>query len=210
LVHTWDSGLLEITQPGQYVYLDMGESTGLKLGQWVMAVGHPGGFEETRGIVVRVGRILTLTSRVIRTDCTLVGGDSGGPLVDMDGYVIGIHSRIGARLSDNMHVPINVYLEGWDQLEADQEIGGRPGRPGLGITLKGDDGLEIESVEPDGPADKAGVQPGDVVLELNARAIQTRLQLGQALDELEIGSAATLKVLRGDQEIELPLVIGRR
>ncbi len=210
LVHILDSGLLKITEPGDYNYLDMGESASLKLGQWVMAIGHPGGYEESRGMVVRVGRILTLTSRVIRSDCTLVGGDSGGPLVDMDGNVIGIHSRIGARLSDNMHVPIDVYASGWDDLESDKEIGGRPGRPSLGVSLKGDDGLEIEVIQPGGPAEKAGIQVGDEILEINNKPIKTRAQLSDELDQLEIGGEAEIKVMRGTEELDLKLVIGRR
>lgn len=210
LEHLLDSGLMQITDPGEYDYLDMGESGSLKLGQWVMAVGHPGGYEEARGIVVRVGRILTLTSRVIRSDCTLVGGDSGGPLVDMSGNVIGIHSRIGARLTDNMHVPISVFANGWDDLEGDKEIGASPGRPSLGITLKGDEGLEIEDVQHEGPADKAGVEPGDLITEINGKSIKTRAQLADELSNLQVGSEIDVKILRGEQELEFKLVLGKR
>ena len=210
LVHILDSGLLKITDPGEYDYLDMGESSSLKLGQWVMAVGHPGGYEASRGMVVRVGRVLSLTSRVIRSDCTLVGGDSGGPLVDMSGNVVGIHSRIGARLTDNMHVPIDVYSSGWDELESDKEVGGRPGRPNLGVTLKGEEGLEIEDVQPAGPAEKAGIEPGDVILTISGKPIKTRTQLMDEQTRLPIGGEVEIKVLRGTQELELKIVIGRR
>lgn len=205
--HHLDSGLLQITDAGDFDYLDMGESDSLKLGQWVMAVGHPGGYEESRGIVVRVGRVLSLTSRVIRTDCTLVGGDSGGPLVDMDGNVIGIHSRIGLRLTDNMHVPISVFSNGWDDLESDREIGGRPGRPTIGVRLKGSEGLEVESVQSDGPAEKAGIQPGDFIAAINDKPINTRDQLGEEINKLSIGGEATIKVLRGTEELEMRLVV---
>lgn len=210
LAHNLDSGLMKITDPGDFDYLDMGESESLKLGQWVMAVGHPGGYEAARGMVVRVGRVLSLTSRVIRTDCTLVGGDSGGPLVDMKGNVIGIHSRIGARLTDNMHVPIDVFAAGWDELESDKETGGRQGRPSLGVTLKGDDGLEIESVQPDGPAEKVGVKAGDIIVEVNGKSITTRAQLGDELNNLTIGTEISLKVVRGTEELEFRMLVGRR
>jgi serine protease Do len=211
LVHLLDSGLLKISDPGEYDYLDMGDSGSLNLGQWVMAVGHPGGYEAARGMVVRVGRILTLTSRVIRSDCALVGGDSGGPLVDMDGNVIGIHSRIGARLTDNMHVPIGVYANGWDELESDQEVGGPPRMPSLGVRLKGDgDGLEIEEVLPAGPAEKAGIKPGDVIVEINGKSIATRGQLADEINTLQIGGEAKIKVLRGTDEHKIRIVVGRR
>jgi serine protease Do len=208
LIHFLDSGLMKITDPGDYEYLDMGDSSALQLGQWVMAIGHPGGYEEKRGMVVRVGRILYLSSRVIRSDCALVGGDSGGPLVDMDGNVIGIHSRIGARLTDNLHVPISVYSSGWDDLESDKDVGGSP--PTIGVTLKGENGLEIESLQPDGPAERAGIKPGDTILEINGKSIVTREQLAEELDKLQVGVETKLKVLRGTEELTMTLVVGRR
>src|SRR4029077_15044098 len=74
--------------------------------------------------VVRVGRILETTPKYLRTDCTLVGGDSGGPLFDMNGKVIGIHSRIGGSISFNIHVPVDTYAETWEKLAA-SEVWGR-------------------------------------------------------------------------------------
>jgi serine protease Do len=98
-------------------FLDMGKSSELTKGQWVIGVGHPGGFRRNRTPVVRVGRILIADSFVIRTDCTLVGGDSGGPLFDMQGRVIGIHSRIGGfAITENMHVPVDTFRTTWDKL----------------------------------------------------------------------------------------------
>ena len=92
-----DSGMMKITDEGKYAVAEIGKSSDLKPGQWVIAIGHPGGFRPNRAPVVRVGRILVANQFLIRTDCTLVGGDSGGPLFDMQGRVIGIHSRIGGR-----------------------------------------------------------------------------------------------------------------
>ncbi len=209
LFHGMDSGLIKITESGSFNYLDMGESGTMNLGQWVMAVGHPGGYEPTRGMVVRVGRILALSNSLIRTDCTLVGGDSGGPLVDMNGDVVGIHSRIGARLLDNLHVPIDAFSDKWDELESDKEIGGPPASPSLGVRLTGDDGLEIEVVKPDGPAEKAGILPGDVLLEINGTAIKTRNQLAEQVNKLDIGTEVEVKVLRDAKELDLKLVVGK-
>jgi Trypsin-like peptidase domain len=99
------------------VFLDMGKSGELAKGQWVIGIGHPGGFRPNRTPVVRVGRILHTDSFVLRTDCTLVGGDSGGPLFDMQGRVIGIHSRIGGfAITENMHVPVDTFRATWDKL----------------------------------------------------------------------------------------------
>ena len=91
-----DSGILKIKEKegSDWPYVDMGQSSTLKSGQWLVAIGHPGGYDSKRGLVIRVGRLIFSGDTKLRTDCTLVGGDSGGPLFDMDGYVVGIHSRI--------------------------------------------------------------------------------------------------------------------
>src|SRR6185295_19283905 len=96
-----DSGLIKITDEGKYPYCEMGNSADLKKDQWCVAIGHPGGLKPNRTPPVRLGRINGLPGKAeadkvvwVTTECTLVGGDSGGPLFDMNGRVIGIHSRI--------------------------------------------------------------------------------------------------------------------
>src|SRR5262249_45555918 len=101
-----DSGMMKIATEGEYPFVEMGKSDPIKKGDWVLAIGHPGGFRTNRTPVVRVGRVLQATSLFLRSDCTLVGGDSGGPLFDMRGQVVGIHSRIGdGSITANIHVP---------------------------------------------------------------------------------------------------------
>jgi S1-C subfamily serine protease len=111
-----DSGMVQITEEGDWPYVAMGDSAELKKGQWVVAIGHPGGFRANRSPVVRVGRVLLTTKMIVRTDCTLVGGDSGGPLFDLDGKVVGIHSRIGGIITENIHVPVATYRDTFDKL----------------------------------------------------------------------------------------------
>ena len=104
-------------------------SAEMKKNDWCVVTGHPGGFKTGRSPVVRVGRILEINNSVaakyICTDCTLVGGDSGGPLFDMQGRVIGIHSQIRARITENVHVPVNTYRETFDRL-AKGDVWGSP------------------------------------------------------------------------------------
>jgi S1-C subfamily serine protease len=124
-----DSGMIKIVtdnnKKAKFPYLDMGKSSDLKAGQWVLAIGHPGGFRLNRTPVVRVGRILTTNQFLIRTDCVLVGGDSGGPLFDMQGRVIGIHSRIGGKeITENVHVPVDTFRQTWDRLAKGESWGG--------------------------------------------------------------------------------------
>src|SRR3954466_942030 len=115
----------------------MGISGALHKAQWCIALGHPGGFKLGRTAPLRLGRILDLRGTFITTDCTLVGGDSGGPLFDLDGKVIGIHSRIGASTLANIHVPVDTYTETWDRLAAAEAWGDRfafgPRGPLLGV-----------------------------------------------------------------------------
>ena len=124
-----DSGMVKITGEGKYPFLEMGKSSELKKGQWVMAIGHPGGFRPNRPPVVRLGRILQVTNFLIQTDCSLVGGDSGGPLFDMQGRVIGIHSRIGgSQITENVHVPIDTFRHDFAKLEKGDSWGGQLGQ----------------------------------------------------------------------------------
>jgi hypothetical protein len=111
-----DSGLIQITDKGKWDFVEMGDSARLRPGQWCIALGHPGGVKKGRTPVVRLGRVLHSARALIQTDCTLVGGDFGGPLFDLDGKVIGIHSRIGPAITANFHVPVNTYRETWDRL----------------------------------------------------------------------------------------------
>jgi hypothetical protein len=119
---------MKIDEPGPYPFVEMGRSSTLALGQWVIAVGHPGGFRPNRSPVVRLGRVLMSNPFLIRTDCAQDGGDSGGPLFDLDGVVVGIHSRIGpGAITENVHVPIDTYKQTWDRLASAESWGERLG-----------------------------------------------------------------------------------
>src|SRR5207248_6192434 len=119
------SGLIKITENGKkWPFAEMSDSAKLKKGQWCLSLGHPGGFRRGRAPVVRLGRVLKFDTTLIQTDCTLVGGDSGGPLFDMEGKVIGIHSRIGGAITANVHVPADTYTETWDRLVKGEALGG--------------------------------------------------------------------------------------
>jgi serine protease Do len=155
-----DSGLVKITDEGKYPFLDMGKAASLKKGQWVVAVGHPGGFRLNRKPVVRLGRVIQHNHLAIQTDCTLVGGDSGGPLFDLDGKIIGIHSRIGTQITENVHVPVDTYKETWDRLAKAEEWGGVPGRHVPVQSLGGKVVFEVDGTDPKAP-DKKGVLTSD-------------------------------------------------
>ncbi len=205
-----DSGLIKITEKGKYPYVKMGKSQRLRKGDWCVAIGHPGGFRPGRTPVVRLGRIRSSFANVLRTDCTLVGGDSGGPLFDMKGNVIGIHSRIGPKITYNMHVPVDKYHEDWEDLAASVEIGGN-NRAYIGV--QGDpDGksAKILKVYEDSPAEKAGMKEGDIVLKFAGRAINSFEELARAVGRQRPGRTVDVVVERDGKEVTLKLKLGRR
>lgn len=200
-----DSGMLKIDEPGEWAYLDVGESTTLELGQWVIAIGHPGGIDEKRGLVLRVGRLLVNTPSLLKSDCVLVGGDSGGPLVDFDGRVIGIHSRISNNLWDNIHVPVDSFSNDWDDL-ADGKIVGAT-RPYIGIDMV-DNTNEIKEVQPNSPAAKAGLLAGDIIVRANNRDISDKSDLERAFARLRVRQVIKIVVDRDGNEMEFDVEVG--
>jgi serine protease Do len=111
-----DTGLMRITDRGPWPHAPMGDLAQARVGDWVLALGHPGGFDRRRSLVVRLGRIIRLVADALQTDCTISPGDSGGPLLDMHGRVIGIHSAISASLADNFHVAVTEFYDNWHVL----------------------------------------------------------------------------------------------
>jgi serine protease Do len=214
-----DSGLIQITDKGKWPHVAMGESSKLKEGQWTVAIGHPGGFKPGRSPVVRVGRIVRFTKALIQTDNTLVGGDSGGPLFDMEGKVIGIHSRIGRNIIENVHVPVNSYRDDWDRLVKAEVWGGgmfgfgrRPAaRAYLGVVFDtGTDDLKVVEVTKDSPAEKAGIKEGDVILSIDGTKLKDRTALGEFMDKKSVGDEVTVEIQREDEVVKLKIKLGRR
>ena len=186
-----------------FEYLDVGVSEGLQEGQWVMAVGHPGGLDKKRGMVVRVGRVINKNKTSLRTDCTLVGGDSGGPLVDMEGNVVAIHSRIGSRIQDNIHVPVDVFSDTWDKLTSGYKIG-EQGRLGLSV---GSDSNVVSDVQEGGPADKAGIQVSDILAGIGKRSVNDKTSLASALRGRFPYEKLPIKIIRGSQKIDVEVTL---
>lgn len=120
-----DAALAQITEPGDYPFVDMAPAESVEAGEWVLALGHPGGYDPQRGAPLRVGRLWESDSKAFfRSDCTVSGGDSGGPLFDEEGRVIGIHSSISQNLSENRHVPIGVFAKDMERMKQG-EVWGR-------------------------------------------------------------------------------------
>ena len=206
---------MKITQAGEWPYVEMGNSTDLRPGQWVLGLGHPGGYRKDRPAVLRIGRVLTSSPNLITTDCTLVGGDSGGPLFDLDGRVVGIHSRIGASTLANIHVPVDTFAQTWDRLAAGESWGDRfaagPRGPMLGVIGETHvSGCRVTEVVPDGPAAKAGLKAGDVIARMDGRTVEGIDGLVQLIVRRRAGQEVTLQVLRGEETLEIKATLARR
>jgi serine protease Do len=123
-----DGGLVQITDQGPWPYSPIApRDEAAAHGDWCLALGHPGGFQAGRTPPVRLGRVIDMDRAIIRTDCTISMGDSGGPLFDMQGRVIGIHSRIADETTMNLHVPASTYQDAWEVLKAG-EVARQPSR----------------------------------------------------------------------------------
>ncbi|MCG8584127.1 MAG: S1C family serine protease [Pirellulales bacterium] len=214
-----DAGLIKITDEGKYPFVEKGEVKEINVGEWCVATGHPGGYQKGRTPVVRLGRVLAKRDRLLVTDCTLIGGDSGGPLFDLDGKVIGINSRIGGALSANIHVPISTFNVTWDRL-AKGESWGSPGNitrgggppvgaPYIGVTAdRAAPDAKITGVTPGSPAEKAGIQAGDIVKKFADKAIGDFASLAKLVRNKKPGDKVAIEVLRGEDTITLELTLG--
>jgi len=215
-----DSGLVKISDPppggGTWPFVEMGNSAQLQKGQWCIVLGHPGGFKFGRTPPLRLGRILDPKSKFLRTDCTLVGGDSGGPLFDLDGKVIGIHSRIGASLNDNMHVPVDTFSDTWDRLAASESWGAialnnRPGSPFLGFQPdETAPDCRIKEIFPNSPSEKAGLLPGDLITSFDGQKVPNFGELMLKLGSHKPGDEVRIDVKRDGETVKLKITIGRR
>ena len=199
-----DAGLMRITEDGEWPFAEMAEERGVEVGDWCLAVGHPNGHQKGRDPVVRLGRVVMVRKSVVQTDCTLVGGDSGGPLFDMEGRVVGIHSRIGTATTWNFHVPIASYTEDWDRLAKAEVFGETPEQGGALLGVNGEDdpqGALVTGVVPGFPAEDAGLKEGDVITKFEDREVDGFEDLALQVRKKNPGDKVTVTILRDGRTI---------
>ena len=214
----YDSGMAKIISDDDFPYLEMGKSSDLKQGEWCLAVGFPVSFSRSDEAPVRLGRILSNRSRSIISDCTIMGGDSGGPLFDLQGKVIGINSRVSGSLNRNMHVPIDVFTRDWDSLTKN-EVRNKDGQLKPSLENRGFLGIAwsrnetapvIGRVVGDTAADKAGMQSGDLILEIEGKRTNEIKDVTDKLSNLSAGDDVSLKIRRDDEELSFKVTLGKR
>lgn len=202
-----------------------GDPTQLKVGEWVAAIGSPFGLENTvtAGIVSAKGRALPQENYVpfIQTDVAINPGNSGGPLFNLKGEVVGINSQIFSRSGGYMGlsfaIPIDVALEVQNQLKTS----GKVTRGWLGINIqeitreladsfgmKNTQGALVAGVEKGSPAEKSGLQAGDVILKFDNKPIATSSDLPRVVAGTKPGKEVGVEVLRKGSVKTLPLTVG--
>jgi putative serine protease PepD len=212
-----DVGVVKVDRTGlRAAPLAVGQT--LQVGQLAVAIGSPFGLEETvtAGIVSSTDRILPNGREVIQTDAPINPGNSGGVLANRQGRVIGINSSIAPADGSNGNVgigfavPIDVAAE-----SAKAIVQGRPVETGyLGVQMApptgNQDGALIQVVTPGSPAEKAGLQAGDLVVAVDGKAVATTNELGARIRAHRPGDEITLKVIRNGDETTISATLGQR
>ena len=205
--------------------LEIGSSSDLEVGEWVLAIGSPFGFDSTvtAGIVSAKERALPGDSYVpfIQTDVAINPGNSGGPLFNLDGEVVGINSQIytrsGGFMGVSFSIPIDVAMEVANQLKDKGSVS----RGWLGVKIQevtrdlaesfGLDkpsGALVAQVLSGSPAEEAGFEAGDVILKFNGREIGLSAELPAQVGRIAPGESAVVEVFRAGQSINLKVTIG--
>lgn len=219
-----DVALIKIEASGLPV-VKLADTSQLKVGEWVVAIGSPFGFDNsvTAGIVSAKGRSLPQENYVpfIQTDVAINPGNSGGPLFNMRGEVVGINSQIYSRSGGYMGVsfaiPIDVAMEIQSQLRAS----GKVSRGRLGVVIQevskelADSlglskpiGAVVNAVEKGGPAEKAGLEPGDVILKFDGKTINNSADLPRMVGATRPGTRSVVQVWRKGATREIAITVG--
>jgi len=217
-----DLALIQIVKPpADLPFLKLGDSDAIQVGDWVLAVGNPFGLAHTvtQGIISAKGRVIGAGpyDNFLQTDASINPGNSGGPLLNLKGEVVGINTAILASGQGiGFATPSAIAKTVIPQLEAKGKVvRGMIGVQVQNVTpelaksfgLPEPKGALVAQVNPDSPADKAGIHRGDIIIEFNGHPIHEMNELPRMVAETAPGSKATLKVLREGKEKTLSLTI---
>src|SRR5919199_1676054 len=210
-----DLAVVRFEPEGEFAVAPLGESQNLVVGQLVIAIGSPLGFQRTvtAGVVSALGRSLRgeggrMIENVIQTDAAINPGNSGGPLADASGKVVGINTAIiGGAQGIGFAVPVSAAFR---RVVFTLVTEGRVRRAYLGVVVESrqargefEGGAGVRNVAPNSPAERAGVKPGDVIVGMKGEPVHSNDDLLNMLDASAIGQDTTLRVLRGNRELSL-------
>lgn len=221
-----DLAVLKIDAGDDLPALKFGDSNKLEAGSWVIAIGNPYGLDHTVtvGVISAKGRPINISgnqfSDLLQTDASINPGNSGGPLINLQGEVIGINTAINEQAQGiGFAIPSSTVTQVLDQLIEGKKVS----RPWLGIYmqpvtkelasyfgLQKPEGVLISSVTEDSPAQKAGLQRGDIILEYNKNKVNAPDALKQEVTNSEVGKQVVLLVYRDGKTIFISTIIGER
>ncbi|MCC7486879.1 MAG: DegQ family serine endoprotease [Burkholderiales bacterium] len=202
-----------------------GDPNRLRVGEWVVAIGSPFGFENsvTAGIVSAKGRSLPQENYVpfIQTDVAVNPGNSGGPLFNLRGEVVGINSQIYSRTGGFMGLSFAIPIDVANQVAQQLRTAGRVTRGRIGVVIQPltkelmesfglprAQGALVNSVEKGGPADKAGIEPGDVILQFDGKPVASSEDLPRLVGAVRPGSRVAVQIWRNKQAREVQVSVG--
>jgi serine protease Do len=219
-----DLALIKIEGAENLKPIAMGDSDGLEVGTWVVAIGSPFGLEQTvtAGIVSAKGRIIGSGpyDDFIQTDASINPGNSGGPLLNLEGEVIGINTAI---VASGQGIGFAIPVDLAKGIVAQLKDGGEVTRGWLGVAIQdltaelaeyygiaGRKGVLIAQVFKDDPADKAGLQANDVVTAIDGRAVSTGRELSQVIANTKVGKKAKITYVRDGKERTVSVRLTKR
>ena len=209
-----------------FPYLDLGDSEKVEVGEWVVAIGNPFGLDHTvtTGVVSAKARNIGAGpyDEYIQTDASINPGNSGGPLLDMEGKVIGIntaiYSRTGGNVGIGFTIPINMASDILDELKKD----GKVTRGWLGVMIQkittelaetfkltNTHGALVNDVVPNGPADRSGLQRGDIIVRFNGEEILSVENLPKQVAAVQPGKSVKVEVIRDGNKKSLDVTLDK-
>ncbi|NUZ06966.1 DegQ family serine endoprotease [Piscinibacter koreensis] len=216
-----DVALVKIDASG-LPFVRTGDVSRLKAGEWVIAIGSPFGLESTvtAGIVSAKSRDTGDLLPLIQTDVAINPGNSGGPLINMRGEVVGINSQIYSRSGGYMGISFAIPIDEAIRVSEQLRVGGRVIRGRIGVVidqvtrevaeaigLGKPTGALVRSVEAGGPADKAGVEAGDIITRVDGRTVESSRDLPRVIGAIKPGTRATLQVFRRGATRDLAVTV---
>lgn len=221
-----DLAVLKIEAGSDLPMLKMGDSNKTRVGNWVIAIGNPYGLDHTVtvGVISAKGRPITVDGNefkdLIQTDASINPGNSGGPLLNLNGEVVGINTAISAQAQGiGFAIPSSTVTQVLDQLLEN----GKVVRPWLGVYMQPvtdeiakyfgldkAEGALIGAVQEGSPADKAGLERGDIVLEYNKKRVTNPEDLQSAVRESKVGDKVVMLIFRNEKSEYITVTIGEK